>query len=164
MTLPSVKTHAAICLGAICFVGSCATDDCTDNRNSLPLAAFFDSSSGEQITLSRLTLYGLHAPGDSMLLNNASGVEEAYLPFRITEHSTTFVIDYIEPDVRDTVTFHYDPVPRFASSECGAVYDYRMESISHTSHILDSVTCPDGTITNAPGQNIRVYLRTSLPQ
>ncbi len=164
MTLPSVKTLAAACLTAIFLLGSCAADDCTDNRNSLPLAAFFDSSSGEQITLGRLTLYGLHAPGDSMLLDNASGVEEAYMPFRITQHSTTFVIDYIEPDVQDTVTFHYDPVPRFASSECGAVYDYRMENISHTCHIIDSVTCPGGIITNTPGQNIRIYLRTSLPQ
>lgn len=155
------KISILVCAGAAIILGACATDECEENRNSLPLAGFYDSASGEQVVLSRLTLYGLHAPGDSMLLQEETNVEEAYLPFRISQRSTTFVLDYIAPAVSDTVTFSYEPVPRFVSSECGAVYDFNMTRITCTHHVLDSVTCPEGVITNVPGQNLRFYLRTS---
>ncbi|MDE6242901.1 MAG: hypothetical protein K2M14_02700 [Muribaculaceae bacterium] len=140
---------------ALLALGACSTADCDDNRNSLPLADFY--SEGQRVMLSGLTVYGDGAPGDSLLLEDAQNVDELYLPFRITEGNTTFVLDF--GGSSDEITFTYEPQPRFASSECGVVYDYKISNITHTSELIDSVTCPGGVITNAPGVNIHIYLK-----
>lgn len=143
---------------AACSLAGCNSADCDENRNSLPLAGFYAGTPAEQVSLSGLTVYGDGVPGDSLLLNNASGVDEVYLPFRINEDNTTFVFDF--GDVTDEVTFKYETTPRFASAECGVVYDYRITDIGYTTARIDSVRCPDGIITNRPGINIRIFLHS----
>jgi len=148
-------------VAASLLLGACSSGDCSDNRNSLPLAGFFSSDSETQpVAISRMSVYGIGAPGDSMLIYDQTGVEEVYLPFSIDRTSTSFVLDFLDAKISDTVTFNYDLSPRFASSECGVVYDYHITSITHTTHLIDSVTCPAGVITNTPGRNINIYLRT----
>lgn len=34
-----------------------------------------------------------------------------------------------------------------------------MNHISHTTHFVDSVTCPGAVIDNTPGENIFIYFR-----
>ncbi len=157
--LPALGAIIAICAG--CFAG-CSTSDCDDLQNTLPMAGFFSTdSTPTPTTLPRLTLYGIGAPGDSLLLDSALAVSEAYLPFRIDSRPTSFVLDYLQGSMRDTITFTYDLSPRFSSMECGVVYDYTPTAITHTRTLIDSVTCPQGIITNVPGQNLRIYLKTS---
>lgn len=141
---------------------SCSSADCSDNRNSLPLAGFFavNSQSGrqEQVAVDGLTVYGVGAPRDSLLTDSA-GVQEVYLPFRIQEHTTSFIFDF--GSASDEVTFSYNPRPRFVSSECGVVYDYEITSVETTHELIDSVTVPGGVITNTPGINVNIYLRSA---
>lgn len=141
---------------------ACSNTDCDENRNSLPLAAFLESAEPHrEITLPNLEIAGIGAPADSVINNGSSS--QAYLPFKIDAHSTSYVLRYSEtaPELFDTITFTYDPLPRFESVECGVIYKYRMDEISHTSHFIDSVTCPAGLIDNSPGQNIFIYFRTN---
>ena len=140
---------------------SCNSSDCSDNQNSLPLAGFFASESGAEIALSDLGIAGVGAPNDSVL-SVGTAATEAYLPFRIDSDYTTYVLRYANTPERyfDTVTFRYDLQPWFVSSECGAIYRYKMRSIEYTLNRLDSVVCPSGVIDNTPGQNLRIYFRT----
>jgi len=146
-------------------LAACSSNDCADNRNSLPIAGFYSSETTPQpVAVSSVSVRGDNAPGDSLLLDNASGVNEVYLPFRITEKSTTFFFTFNDPGIEERVTFNYEIEPRFTSAECGVVYDYRITSIQHTGAVIDSITCPAGVITNTPGQNLRIYLRTTEEQ
>ena len=143
-------------------VTACSSADCPDNQNSLPVAGFYAPDGyGEMspVTLDSISIYGSDAPADTMLLDKERGVSQVYLPFRITQQSTTFVLDYLRDGLKDKITFNYELSPRFVSSECGVVYDYKITSITHTDELIDSVTCPAGVITNTPGENLRIYLR-----
>lgn len=160
-SLPCILIIAAALLAS----GGCTTNDCSDNQNSLPLAGFYSSQVvPKPIAVDSISVYGLHAPGDSLLLDSAVKVQEVYLPFRIDEKSTTYVLSYHQKAIsdsrlNDTVTFCYRSEPYFVSIGCGAIYKYVMEGIDYTTHLLDSVTCPAGVITNAPIQNLRIYFR-----
>lgn len=144
---------------------SCASDECLDNKNALPLAAFFSSDTVPQkISLANITVFGIDNPYDSLLADSAASLDQIYLPFRIDEGRSSFVFDYGTPALsqyalRDTVVFTYDVSPRFVSSACGAMYFYENVRVSHTREFIDSVRIPSGHITNRNSQNIFIYFR-----
>lgn len=140
-------------------------ESCNDNRNALPLAGFYTVDSlgrAENAQVDSLEVYGLGAPGDSVLSAASERKSELYLPFRIDSDRTVYVfaLKGRGTTVRDTVTFDYTPVARFASAECGVSYVFHIHEISCGGALLDSVTCPDGFIDNANVENLKIYFRT----
>ncbi|MDE6097074.1 MAG: hypothetical protein K2G52_12910 [Muribaculaceae bacterium] len=159
---------AAPVLMSVMFAGAaCSSDECLDNKNSLPLAGFYSSAElPQQITLDSISIYGIGAPGDSVLHDSVRGLSQSYLPFRIDEGETKYVIKYLSGllgryGIADTITFRYEIQPWFVSAACGAVYYYNMDTILTTRHVIDSVTCPSGQITNVSTENLRIYFRVS---
>ncbi|MCH5235485.1 MAG: hypothetical protein J1E16_09330 [Muribaculaceae bacterium] len=146
--------------------GGCATSECYDNQNSLPLAGFYSSEEvPAPIALEAISIYGVGAPGDSVLQDSVKNISEVYLPFRIDQNSTTYQIFYLsgwpgQYGIFDEITFNYDIVPMFVSAACGTVYYYKMTSIEHTDNFIDSVVCPKGEITNANIENLKIYFKT----
>lgn len=146
---------------------ACSSDECLGNKNSLPLAGFYSSErTPGEISLDSVSIYGIGAPGDSVLHDSVRSLKESYLPFRIDSDTTVYVIKYLQGmlgrlGIADTITFIYDIRPMFVSTACGAMYDYKVKEIRHTDYIIDSVTCPSGEITNLNTENIKIYFRVS---
>lgn len=164
--------HAAAMITAIwcaAFLTGCNSSGCLDNRNSLPLAGFYDASTGDAVSVSGLSIGGVGAPGDSLLADAGKNIHSIYLPFRSTQDETTFVFSTKaktnvaeEPDdmvLSDYVTFRYESIPYFASADCGAMYRYRILAVDHTSLFIDSVGIIDSLITNTDMERIKIYLR-----
>lgn len=149
------------------IITGCSTDECYDNRNALPYAGFYGVMEGKMTSISvdSLKVYGIGAPGDSVLSEGKRAVANLYLPFRIDSDTTKYVFRLInkryEPyNIADTVTFVYSREARFVSAACGASYVYTIESIRNTGLLIDSVTVPEGRITNADMENIQIYFNT----
>jgi len=94
-------------LFAIGLVGSslvgCNTTGCVDNQSSIPLAGFYSYETLGAISLSNISVGGVDAPNDSLLLDHESAAE-VYLPFRSLQDETVFFIRYDdtgEPDSDD---------------------------------------------------------------
>lgn len=153
-------------------LSACISGECLDNKNSLPLAGFYSSSTDSKaITITGLTIYGYDAPGDSVLLQSGSGVNSIYLPFRIDEPTTTYIFHYEQEGIddqryNDTITFKYEIIPYFVSAACGSIYKYKIESIEHTHHLMDSVVCtaPQDVIDNVAAENLRIYFRVQTEE
>ena len=173
-TLKSIGRLRATALAAIAFVAamtagvSCSSSGCSDNRSSIPLAGFYSYGSHKAITLDSLEIFGIGAPGDSMLLTSGKSATQVYLPLRANRDDVTFEIKYTEKvlaqyGVFDRISIGYTTIPYFASEECGAMYRYRITSIDHTRNILDSVavTAPDSVITNVDIESMQLYFRVS---
>lgn len=165
-----LKRIAGICLfpGLLVLAGSgCATSECFDNQNSLPLAGFYSSGENPQaVSLDSISIYGVGAPGDSILVDSVRTISQVYLPFRIDEPYTTYIIRYLGGlaglyRISDEIKFSYDIVPMFVSSACGTVYYYKITGIEHTDNFIDSVVCPKGVITNENIENLKIYFRVS---
>lgn len=135
------------------------------NKNALPLAGFYNTfAPSVSVAIDSMQVYGLGAPNDSVLSPGTSPVTRLYLPFRIDRDTTSYVFRYLHKelaahDIRDTVTFVYERDPRFVSSACGVSYVFRIGKITHSSFLIDSVTCPSGEISNIDTENLRIYFR-----
>lgn len=154
-------------LAAVAIVAavSCNTAGCYDNQSSIPLAGFYDDSAHNEITVDSISVGGVDAPGDSLLLNN-SAASSVYLPFRANRASTSFFIHYNQEAIsdarlNDTLTFTYDSSPYFASEECGAMFRYTIKDCIYTTHLIESVEITDPLITNQDIERIRIYFRTA---
>ena len=133
-------------------LAACSNDSCYDNGSSLPLASFYLGTSQQSIP--GLSIMGIGVPGDS-LLADGEALSEAYLPLRATTSSTsyamwrTFTAGADEVVVRDTITLNYRAVPYFHSVECGAMYNFDITGVSHTTHGIDSVVMLTSLVTNS---------------
>lgn len=159
-TLSAVAATAV----AAALSGGCNTSGCTDNKASIPLAGFYSNETLTAISLSQISIGGVDAPNDSLILSNSSA-SQVYLPFRADTDVTRFYIHYHssgidDPAYNDTLTFSYRRIPYFASEECGAMFRYLVGELSATRHLIDSVALVDTMITNADRETIRIFFRT----
>lgn len=152
----------------LCCIAACASDECEGNKNALPLADFYASqTSPQKISIDSLTIYGEDAPNDSTLVSNSSAISSIYLPFRLDQTSTRFYIQYEQKAMHgatDYIQFNYEIEPKFVSSACGVIYQYRVADIEHSSVLIDSVKMVDDLITNANVPNINIYFRVNTSE
>ncbi len=154
---------AALAMTAI-GAASCSSDGCSDNGNSLPLAAFYASGTGSSVTPASVTVRGMGAPGDSAIATNEA-LSQVYLPLRMSCDSTRFAItfgtDGEATSTTDTLTLRYKAVPTFVSQDCGAMYNFEIRSYKCTSHAIDSVVVLHNVITNANRVSIKIFVPVS---
>ena len=80
MRLRAKNNLCLVAVATLLTLSACISGECLDNKNSLPLAGFYTSSTDPKaISLSGLTVYGYGAPGDSVLLQSGVGVNSLYL-------------------------------------------------------------------------------------
>lgn len=145
----------------------CSSDECLQNKNALPLAGFYDTAdSKKQVSIDSLEVYGIGAPGDSILFTGTQPVNQLYLPFRLDNDTTRYVFRYLHKElvkynITDTVVFIYTRQPRFVSSACGVSYVFGIDKIKNSTNLIDSVTCPAGEITNMATENLHIYFRVT---
>ena len=153
-------------------IAGCGGSECYENHSALPLAYFYSSYTRRQVSIQRLKIYGIGAPGDSVLYS-AQTLSEASLPFRLWQDTTQYVFAYagMLPDSiasaypelipADTLTFIYTPREWFVSPACGAMYFYDMDTVLHSSLLIDSVSFSK-VITNENVSNIQIFFREEL--
>ncbi|MGN0214443.1 MAG: DUF6452 family protein [Muribaculaceae bacterium] len=146
-------------------LASCAGDGCTSGTSSVPLAGFYSASTQKVIAIDSITVYGIGAPGDSMLVNCGRNISEIELPLRLSTQSVQFVFHYDQQaisDVRynDTITLVYDALPFFESDECGVFYVFDITSHHCTNHIIDSIAVPNPHVSNLSIETMKLFFRT----
>lgn len=159
----ALTRHIVIALiaAAVCIVGGC-TPECLDLKNSIPRAGFYDydATTETALTLPSVTIYGIGAPGDSALLRNTSA-KLVYLPLRLNVNECRYVIHYSyggynDDASNDTVSLAYTPLPQFVSHECGALYFFKLDEVTHTNHLLRNVTHSD-TVKNIDVEYLQFF-------
>ncbi|MDE6669113.1 MAG: hypothetical protein K2K26_05475 [Muribaculaceae bacterium] len=161
-------------LGGAILTGviACNSDECYDNRNSLPLAGFYTATETPQaVSIDSVSIYAIGAPGDSILHDSVRSLAQTYLPLRIDGTSSTvnYVIRYLQGalgrfGIADTISISYDIEPQFVSAACGVIYIFRITDLTTTTYCIDSVTCPRGYIDNVAIENIHIYFRVNTDE
>lgn len=153
--LPIVLVLAAL------YLTACNDDSCYDNGSSLPLAAFYLGNS--QQTITGLTIMGIGAPGDSLLVDS-SALKEVYLPLRASVGTTRYAISRwvgagtpMAQQLHDTLTLDYEPIAYFHSTECGAMYNFNLHDVRCTINGIDSVVVITPLVTNSRTPALRIY-------
>ena len=155
-----VTNIAALLFVLMLALVACNNDSCYENGSSLPLTTFHVGS--KQQSIPGLSIMGIGAPVDSLLLNNKS-VDEVYLPLRANASQTryalwrTVTIDTTHAVVRDTLDIDYEAIAYFHSIECGAMYNFDIHCVNHTHHGIDSVVVVTQLVTNATTPALRIH-------
>ena len=154
---------------ALVLAPGCNTTGRLDNQSSIPLAGCYSSSTGSQFAFSSaMQIHGVGAPNDSVLSPSTDAAYRVYLPMRSSADNVSWCLHYTQEGLdddlfNDTITFVYTSIPYFASEECGAMYQYRIDECRYTTHLLDSVIVSDSLITNLDLERIKIYFRTQEP-
>lgn len=149
-----------ILLSVLTLCVACSDGSCYDNGNSLPLVRFYMSDRGA-VSVSGVSLRGLGAPGDSVLVTGET-LSETYLPLRGTVSTTQWVIEVVTvggPAVADTLSIDYKAVPYFAGAECGAMYSFDITGVKCTGNLIDSVVVKEPHVTNVNRESLRIYFK-----
>ncbi len=158
---------SVIALWGLCAVVTgltgCNGDGCIDNRSSIPMAQFYSYDAKETpLSIDSISIYGIGQSTDSVLLQATKGVTLVYLPLRFTQDSTQYVIHYEQrgltsPRYNDTLTFVYKAYPYFESVDCGAMYNFAIDTCRYTRNVLDSVSVTVPVITNKNQETVRIF-------
>lgn len=144
------------------LMASCSGEGCINNRNSIPLAGFYDLATEQKVSVSRMPVYGLGAPNDSSLLDTARNSSQVYLPLRGAMTSTAFVFD--GGPIKDTLTISYEAYPYYDGEDCGAMWRYLIHDVAHTRNFIDSVLVTDPLITNIERERLMIFLNIPDPE
>ena len=149
--------HIVVAVVTALAMTACSDSSCYDNGSALPLVRFYGSGTTTQCSLKNLSVRGVDAPGDSVLVNNET-VQEVYLPLRVGVSSTQWVFDYnTEGVISDTLSLTYEAIPYFSSVECGAMYNFKLNKVTVTHHVIDSVAVVKPVIDNVADVAIRLF-------
>lgn len=159
-----ILTYAVIALMLAAIAAGCASEGCTDNQTCVPRAGFYSYNTGSKVTIDSIQLGGVGAPNDSLLIKRSGS--QTQLPLRANRPSASFFVRYTarrlaEIGLVDTITIDYATIPYFTNEDCGPMYRYAIESVTHTREIIDSIAVVDTIITNLDVEQIKIFFRTS---
>lgn len=150
-------------VACVAAVLSCTPSTCDENSTAIPLACFYASESKRSISLDSLTVYGVGAPGDTVIMYNGTGTQ-VYLPLRMNANNCQFVfhheaVAFSDTRYNDTLTINYNPIPYFSSMDCGAMYYYDVMDYEYSTNLVDSVRIITDRFTNADIETVQIYFR-----
>lgn len=155
-------SNIVIVVCCILLLCGCGASGCYENRNSIPRVALYAYNSPTQtIVADSITIYGVGQKSDSLLIECAR-VSSFTLPFRNDADTTSYVIRYdakrlAANHITDTLTFAYRRYPYFISAECGVTFNYLIDTLIYTSHLLDSAALQVDEVTNNDIETLRLY-------
>lgn len=140
------------------FTMACSSDGCTDNSSAIPKAVFYQNNT--QATFKALTVKGIDAPGDSLLVDSAA-TTQVYLPLRINSSTVKWVLNYHTTGIEnDTLTLNYEAIPQFVSRDCGAMFFFHITTCSYTGHFIDHIVITDSLITNIDRTYLQIHMQS----
>jgi hypothetical protein len=106
-------------------------------------------------TFNNAYVFGLE--NDSMLYQNAE-VNKLFLPLSFDEISTVFVLN--DSTLSETIRIYHSKTLNYISRECGFIYDFKIDSISHTNVFIDSVEIFYPYVKYGENlENVKIYIR-----
>ena len=159
-----MRIGVAVLFACALLISACNSRGCLENRNSLPLAGFYNAYTEKPLALDSVEVIGLGMPAEQPLYSVGERPTTAYLPMRSTQNSTSWLFKYrkkaLDFDANvDTLSFVYESTPYFASSDCGVIYKYLITEMTCTDHIIERVEIVDSLITNVDIQRIKIFFR-----
>ena len=168
MTKIARAMAAVASVAMLSLLSACGSDGCTSNTASIPLAQLYSSSTLKAIAVDSISVYGIGAPGDSMIVRCGRSISQFTMPLRTTVDETKYVIHYDQKALsdernNDTITLRYKTDAMFDSKECGVVYAFEVSDFYYTRHLIDSMAMPYNRITNLTSVAVQLYMRTQQP-
>lgn len=158
------KTFTVLFILLICcpLIQSCGDSDCSLSTSSYARFDFLDSKTHKTVTLTNgATITGMITTDGSLLIDTLFNQAQTYMSVPLSyTNQTTYVMHYSET-LRDTIRLTHQNIPFVGDIECGSMMFYKVEQLSYTTNVLDSVTLVNPDINNEEKRNFNIYYRTA---
>ena len=109
---------------------------------------------GKTLAPDSVTLYGVNM--DTLeIYDKTANLKSAEFPLNAEEQDCKFVIRI--NGINDTMEFIYSSYPHLLSKECGYTFFYTLDTDTHTTNAIDSISIIKNTITTFNEENIRIF-------
>ena len=143
-----------ILAGFVMFLASCSPGSCFDETESRVKATFYSMETGKPIAPDSVTLFGFNM--DTLeIYDKTANLKSAEFPLDAEEQDCKFVIRI--NGITDTIEFIYSSYPHLLSKECGYTFFYTLDTDTHTTNAIDSISITKNTITTFNEENIRIF-------
>lgn len=142
---------------------SCSEGDCSLLGRPRAQFKLYSSQTKQAITyLDTLTITALYT--DSVFLNRFTNFDAFSLPLRYTEEETVFVITAVDSisTWRDTIRIYHTNKPFFSSLDCGREMFHTIQSITTTTHLLDSIVLINPDVDTYEKENFQIFYPTEF--
>ncbi len=156
-----MKKLWAILLLSVLLV-SCEGVDCTLNNMVLCHYSFYDSNSGDAISLSD-TLTITAQGTDSVLFNQGVNKSSVSLPMSYGNDtdSLLFTITGDGYSYESTIFVSKTNIPHYESPDCPTTMFHQITDATCVSSVIDSVVVIRSSVNYLQDENIKVYIRTA---
>lgn len=144
-------------LTILTILSGCTEDNfCLSNQHAMQTGFYVSNSRVQKDTvLNRAVVFGLE--NDSILYQNAK-VSKLFLPLSFDGTSTVFVLN--DSVFSETIYIYHTKTLNYISRECGFIYDFKIDSISHTNVFIDSVEIFYPYVKYGENlENVKIYIR-----
>lgn len=149
-------------------LAACSNIDCPLDNQVVMTLAFFQSSTGESVSLSdSLSIYGLKAGKEEILFNRGISLKSITLPLnQASDQDTLLLVFHSETEsVTDTLFLNHLRQPHFEAIDCPAsifhhLTSSRISARSVNSHlpVIDSVIISNPNVNYEDVENLKVFL------
>jgi len=149
-----VSNFLGVTFIAIISAISCTTGSCLEETESAAKAGFYETGSGNIITIDTITVYGLGMDA-SLLYNKATSRNNILLPLNPATETSSFILT--SDGKTDTITIEYASFPHLVSKECGYSMFNSIISCISTKNIIDTVLVKNSEVNTSYHENIRIF-------
>lgn len=162
--MKSLRSLPLLALTAV-SLGACTSIDCSISNVVAAKWQLRTSSGTDTLKADTLTVYTQRADGqDTVLFNRGVGITSFTLPMSHTNATDVLYLhlaDTTGQEWNDTITLEKSNELHIESVECSPQYYHTLSSVSHTTHIIDSIVINNANVNNnATLQNLYLYLRS----
>lgn len=152
------KLYNAICLILLATAGiclnSCSAGSCFDQTEARVKGTFYSTETGLTLAPDSVSLYGVNM--DTVTFYDKSiKLKTAEFPLYAAEQDKKMVIRI--NGINDTMDFRYSSYPHLLSKECGYTFFFTLDTVIHSTNIIDSISIKKNTITTFNEENMRIF-------
>ncbi len=93
---------------------------------------------------------------DSIVVNHIQNADILQLPMSYTNECDTVIFNYGQ-EITDTIYVRHKNIPFYISMECGTVMYHRIEEVTHTNNLIDSIAIEERNVNFDYNENIKLY-------
>ncbi len=157
-----MKKLIGIMLTATAILASCEGVDCTLNNIVLCHYFFYDSETGDQISLAD-TLTITASGTDSVLYNHGVNTDGVSIPMSYQGETDTLTLHLYSEGYYCPCTLFVSKTntPHYESPDCPTTMFHYLTGVEWNGEVIDSVVIGRAEVNYLQDENIKVYFRTS---
>lgn len=138
---------------------ACSSEDCPIN-NTVRGKMMFYNNLGDAVSINgTLTVSVVRPQGDTVVLNQMANAHEVSFPLSYTHETDTFIFDYNNGLLYDSLYISHTNVPTLVSVDCGTAMFHTITAISSTHYAIDTLIIKSSDVNYDERENIQVIYR-----